>query len=205
MTNPFASPGEPTPFSGQPQPPVPSGQPQPQPSGYGFPTQPYEPVRTHGSPVTKPYYGQASDGYSDPQQSRPPLASWIVRVAATLLDGAIVLGLFIAVSLLAALIAYASSSASGIFGILGFFSVIAFYIMQLVQQGKTGATIGKKAVKIRVLREVDGQPTGPLMAIGRYFAHILDSIFYIGYLWPLWDAKKQTFADKICNTVVVQD
>ncbi|WUN50496.1 RDD family protein [Streptomyces sp. NBC_00306] len=27
---------------------------------------------------------------------------------------------------------------------------------------------------------------------------------YLGWLWPLWDAKKQTFADKVCNTVVVK-
>ncbi len=24
---------------------------------------------------------------------------------------------------------------------------------------------------------------------------------YIGYLWPLWDAKRQTFADNVCGTV----
>ncbi|MDQ1539752.1 MAG: hypothetical protein QOH29_478, partial [Actinomycetota bacterium] len=26
---------------------------------------------------------------------------------------------------------------------------------------------------------------------------------YLGYLWPLWDSKRQTFADKILKTVVV--
>jgi hypothetical protein len=29
------------------------------------------------------------------------------------------------------------------------------------------------------------------------------TLFYLGYLWPLWDAKRQTFADKICSTVVL--
>jgi uncharacterized RDD family membrane protein YckC len=42
------------------------------------------------------------------------------------------------------------------------------------------------------------------LAIGRSFVHIIDGIpCYLGYLWPLWDAKKQTFADKIMGTVVV--
>jgi len=27
---------------------------------------------------------------------------------------------------------------------------------------------------------------------------------YLGYLWPLWDSKRQTFADKIVGTVVVR-
>jgi len=43
------------------------------------------------------------------------------------------------------------------------------------------------------------------MAILRRLAHILDSAScYIGYLWPLWDDKSQTFADKVCTTIVVQ-
>jgi len=27
----------------------------------------------------------------------------------------------------------------------------------------------------------------------------------IGYLFPLWDARRQTFSDKIMNTVVLAD
>ena len=27
---------------------------------------------------------------------------------------------------------------------------------------------------------------------------------YLGYLWPLWDAKRQTFADKIMSTYVIK-
>jgi len=42
------------------------------------------------------------------------------------------------------------------------------------------------------------------MSFLRQLVHILDSLAcYIGWLWPLWDAKSQTFADKIMNTVVV--
>jgi len=34
--------------------------------------------------------------------------------------------------------------------------------------------------------------------------HIVDGLsLFIGYLWPLWDKKRQTFADKIMSTVVV--
>ena len=41
------------------------------------------------------------------------------------------------------------------------------------------------------------------MALVRDLAHIVDGFFYLGYLWPLWDATRQTFADKICSTVVL--
>jgi uncharacterized RDD family membrane protein YckC len=33
---------------------------------------------------------------------------------------------------------------------------------------------------------------------------VLDGFCYVGYLWPLWDDKRQTFADKILGTVVVE-
>jgi hypothetical protein len=43
------------------------------------------------------------------------------------------------------------------------------------------------------------------MSFVRYIAHVLDSIpCYLGYLWPLWDAKRQTFADKVIGTVVIE-
>ena len=38
----------------------------------------------------------------------------------------------------------------------------------------------------------------------RIIAHFLDSLAcYIGWLWPLWDDKRQTFADKVCGSIVV--
>ena len=38
----------------------------------------------------------------------------------------------------------------------------------------------------------------------RQLAHIVDAIIcYIGFLFPLWDDKRQTLADKIMTTVCV--
>lgn len=70
--------------------------------------------------------------------------------------------------------------------------------------GTTGQSIGKKALNIRLVSEESGQPIGMLMAFVRDICHIVDTIIcYIGYLFPLWDAKRQTIADKIVKTVVV--
>ncbi|WP_342781573.1 RDD family protein [Streptomyces piniterrae] len=80
---------------------------------------------------------------------------------------------------------------------------IAANIVILVKEGK-GASPGKKAMKIRLVREVNGQPLGFGMALLRRICHGLDSAACsIGYLWPAWDAKGQTFADKVMRTVVI--
>jgi uncharacterized RDD family membrane protein YckC len=52
--------------------------------------------------------------------------------------------------------------------------------------------------------ELRGQPIGPGWAFLRYLLHTLDGFCYLGYLWPIWDSRKQTFADKIMNTFVIQ-
>ncbi|MFT4187953.1 MAG: RDD family protein [Aeromicrobium sp.] len=73
-----------------------------------------------------------------------------------------------------------------------------------VKQGTTGYTLGKAIVGLQLVDGATRQPVGTGMAIARYFVHILDSLpCYIGWLWPLWDAKKETFADKILKHAVV--
>ncbi len=70
------------------------------------------------------------------------------------------------------------------------------------RQGTTGSSIGKGIMKFKVVSEKTGQPIGFGMSIVRQLAHIVDAaICYIGYLFPLWDAKRQTIADKIMSTV----
>lgn len=71
-------------------------------------------------------------------------------------------------------------------------------------EGTTGQSPGKKVVGTKVLRSADGSYLGTGLAIGRRLLHLLDALCcMIGYLWPLWDARRQTFADKMAGTVVV--
>jgi uncharacterized RDD family membrane protein YckC len=70
--------------------------------------------------------------------------------------------------------------------------------------GRTGQSWGKRVLRIRLISEQTGQPIGGGMAFLRDICHIVDAIIcYIGFLFPLWDAKRQTLADKIVKTVVV--
>ena len=73
------------------------------------------------------------------------------------------------------------------------------------QAGKTGQSWGKKVLGIRLVGEQTGQPIDAGMAFVRDLTHFIDGIIcYIGFLFPLWDAKKQTLADKIIKTLVVR-
>lgn len=70
--------------------------------------------------------------------------------------------------------------------------------------GKTGQSLGKRVTHIALISEETQHPIGTLNAFLRDLVHVLDGIVYIGYLWPLWDEKKQTFSDKLMKTVVVE-
>jgi uncharacterized RDD family membrane protein YckC len=69
--------------------------------------------------------------------------------------------------------------------------------------GRTGQSLGKRVTKIRVVGEETNAPIGSRNAFIRDLVHILDAITVVGYLWPLWHDKRQTFADQIMRTVVV--
>ena len=73
------------------------------------------------------------------------------------------------------------------------------------KQGRTGQTWGAKALGFKVVDQNTGQPIGAWRAFGRQLARIVSgAVFYLGYLWMLWDPKKQTWHDKIVGTVVVK-
>ncbi len=71
--------------------------------------------------------------------------------------------------------------------------------------GRSGQSLGKRVMKLRLLSEQTGQPVGPSNAFARDLAHILDGISVVGFLWPLWDDNRQTFADMLLHTVVTDD
>jgi uncharacterized RDD family membrane protein YckC len=72
------------------------------------------------------------------------------------------------------------------------------------RQGTTGSSIGKSVMKFKVVSEKTWQPIGFGLSVVRQLAHVVDLIIcFIGFLFPLWDAKRQTLADKIMTTVCV--
>ena len=71
--------------------------------------------------------------------------------------------------------------------------------------GRTGQSLGKRVTKIRLVGEETNAPIGSRNAFIRDLVHILDALTVMGYLWPLWDDKRQTFADQIMRSVVINE
>ncbi|MET7680161.1 RDD family protein [Streptomyces sp. NPDC005423] len=172
--------------------PPPQGQP-----GYGYPQAP------QGVPPQQGYgYPQQQGGYPGyPAQggypgAAPSYANWGQRFLGTLVDGLIFVVPYVLIIL---------GRKVAVLMVIGVLAILGVAIWQLIQEGRTGQTIGKKALGIRLVREATGQPLGVGMAFVRRLAHFLDSIAcYLGWLWPAWDAKRQTFADKVCGSIVIR-
>ncbi|HEU0103654.1 MAG TPA: RDD family protein [Mycobacteriales bacterium] len=205
--DPFVKAPRPAPAPGYGPPPATGGAPDGygSPQGYGAPPTSGSAPAGYGSPPgygAPAGYGQPGGGAFGSGTGRPELAGWGTRVLGTLIDGLAVTAIY------AVFVGIGVAIGGGVGGalvLLGVLAGLAFAIYNLVQQGSTGQTIGKKQMGTRLLREQDGQVVGAGLSIGRQILHIVDGIpLYLGYLWPLWDDKKQTFADKIVKTVVVK-
>ncbi len=198
--------------------PPPGGFPPPPPGGFPPPPPPPPPP---GYPPPPTAFG----GYAPPppvnvigQLPQSAYTSWFTRVLAYLIDMIpvfLVQGIAIGISLSAmdcvssdldygASVECSGTStlgslATGLAGLLTF----AYAIWNFgYRQGTTGSSIGKSVMKFKVVSERTGQPIGFGMSVVRQLAHVVDAIIcYIGYLFPLWDAKRQTLADKIISTV----
>ncbi|MFI8073145.1 RDD family protein [Streptomyces sp. NPDC086033] len=170
----------------QAPPGVPPQQGYPQQPGYGYPQAPQVPASAYGYPQ-QPGYG-----------AQPPYANWGQRFLGLLVDMLVFVVPYIVVVV-------GASTKVWALAIIGYLAVIGVAIWQLIREGRTGQTLGKQAVGIRLVREIDGQPLGVGMAFVRRLAHFLDSLAcYLGWLWPAWDAKRQTFADKVCSSIVIR-
>jgi len=73
------------------------------------------------------------------------------------------------------------------------------------RQGRRGSTLGKALLKFEVIGEKNGQRIGFVRSVVRQVLHVIDAIALgIGLVLPLWDAKRQTLADKIMGTVCLR-
>ncbi len=166
-----------------------------QPQGYG-------PQQDYGAAPQQ----QWADPYAQQQYGFPlvpsNLANWGSRALSYLID---VFAPLFAVVIVAVVASAISETVGVVVYILGLFGLVVFVIWNSgYKQGTTGQSIGKGVAGIRLVGERTGQPIGFGPAFMRQFAHIFDNYSLgLGYLWPIWDERKQTFADKLMHTVVV--
>lgn len=86
-------------------------------------------------------------------------------------------------------------------------SLVSFGIWlwnRVFRMGRTGQSVGKKSVGLKLVDDKTGQPIGAGMSFLREIvASIVNQIFYLSYLWMLWDTDKQTVADKAVHSTVI--
>jgi len=67
-----------------------------------------------------------------------------------------------------------------------------------------GASLGKMAVRIRVVSVADGDAPGWAASFNRAVFRILSEIiFYLGFIWAMFDPNNQAWHDRTARTVVV--
>ena len=117
-------------------------------------------------------------------------AGFGLRLVAALIDGVIMMG--VGMMLIRGKATLFSSLAGALYSVL-------------LWVNWNGQTLGKKVMKIRVVRE-DGKPVDYKEAVVRYLGYILSGVVLcLGYFWVIWDEKKQGWHDKIAGTLVVRE
>ncbi len=127
------------------------------------------------------------------------------RVLATLIDSVLIMAITLPPLLAIYGLAYLENdeAISGLADIL--ISNILPMIVVILFWAKKQATPGKMAVSARIVDAETGGKPSKKQCVGRYFAYILSAIpLGLGFLWVAFDAKKQSWHDKLAGTVVVK-
>jgi uncharacterized RDD family membrane protein YckC len=84
--------------------------------------------------------------------------------------------------------------------------VVAFGYFTACEGSEAGRTPGKALVKIRVVDKRTRGSLGYGRAFVRHAGRWVSAVaLIIGYLWMLWDKEKQTWHDKLSDSLVVRE
>lgn len=119
------------------------------------------------------------------------LAPWGTRVLGFLID----YGPLLVINI----VFFRSSTIFTLSGVVG----VLYWVLLGYLDGISGQTPGKAIMGTRVV-DTEGNLIGGGAGIGRKFVHILDSLVcMLGWFLPLVDSKRQTIADKVMTTYVI--
>jgi Mce-associated membrane protein len=81
-------------------------------------------------------------------------------------------------------------------------AALATMVNRAIMPAILGWSLGRALLGLEVVRP-DGAAVGVGRLMSRELAHLLDTLSVcVGWLWPLWDARKRTFADLLLRTEV---
>ncbi len=130
-----------------------------------------------------------------------PTASWPARAGAFAID--VLLG--VAVIATMALLTLSSPQRGWLWWVFTGAAAVVFVLIAVNRSllpSMTGWSLGRALFGIAV-RKRDGSPVGLTRLFLRDLAHLLDTAaLFIGWLWPLWDRRRRTFADLLLRTEV---
>ena len=176
------------------------------------------PLGTQPAQAVQPTFAPAS-GYQAPRSYVPHVApsyqGVAIRFVAILIDTIIIAIIGGILSVLFNALAVITNSPSGTVTVSpasavgGLVSLAVFVLYFTLLEGHYGQTVGKMAVKIKVVREADGAQIDYSEAAVRTILRFLDLIPYIiPYLLGatlIWSSdKKQRLGDRVARTVVVK-
>ena len=140
---------------------------------------------------------------------RGDLASYGSRVGATLLDGVIVA----VVAVIAAILAGGSGAEEDTTGYIvigaALLSGLLYAPALMCRSGAhNGQTLGKQALKIRVVRQDAAAMTASTALlrefVGKALLGLIPFFTIVDYLFPLGDSRQQAIHDKLASTFVVR-
>ncbi len=134
-------------------------------------------------------------------------AGFWVRVAASLIDTLLIVGITMPLLLAIYGRSYFSGATSGSFpGLVDFLlSWVAPAVAAIVFWLYKQATPGKMVFSARVVDAKTGNTLTVAQSIGRYLGYFVSTVpFGLGLLWVAFDPKKQGWHDKLAGTVVIR-
>lgn len=97
-----------------------------------------------------------------------------------------------------------TAATSAVVGLLMLAGIVGFLVLYC-NMASRGGSIGHRATGIRIVDARTGERVRAWRIFGRRVASYLSALpCYLGFLWPLWDQRKQTWHDMIAKTVVVK-
>lgn len=133
-----------------------------------------------------------------------PLADWWARVGAMVLDSVILLVPGFSIAAVIGLFGSGPGAASLQFVVLVVMGGAYFTVLNGTGRGQT---VGNIAASVAVRDVAEDTVVGVGRSMLRWFVRLALYVFVLpgllSDLWPLWDDRRQTLADKVARTVVV--
>jgi Mce-associated membrane protein len=144
---------------------------------------------------------EAQSTAASQESSAKSLAPWHVRAGAFAID--VVPAVAVVTTML---LVWRTMPAGGVWSWVAISVLAAAGLLTLVNRwllpAVTGWSLGRAFVGIAVVRS-DGDRPGAWTLLLRDLAHLLDTAsLLVGWLWPLWDSNRRTFADMLLRTRV---